>query len=340
MENELQAAEVLSEEPVLSPAELLKAQWTQQSGLAFLRQRSLIVRSPEMLQMADSAGLRGWLSPRAFALQGLLIASLALSLLAWTITHSSGPLQDQITALHADTQEELKRQQGVMDAMQAEVHRVEVSSHSQFRVAGSDGLLPKEEALQKLNALLDDAKKSKQDYLRQQQIKENELAARQSALALAHSVAPFIFSLSLMLAAALVGAGIRRDYRKSPTSLLAEEFYLYFVTAEGLLPGLVILILLHFALSGPALGFTRLFDSLGPIFWIVFWIGFYVLAGRIFLMVARNLYRSLQIRPPANEYDLGNKMLVRIHNGFWMVFLTLEAVVMLLCYLYYLAASR
>src|SRR6185437_10941369 len=80
-------------------------------------------------------------------------------------------------------------------------------------------------------------------------------------------------------------------------------------------PNLVLLIFLHVALSRSAYGLSGVFESVGPLFWVVFFIGFYFLLLRYFVVVARDMYSAMQIRRPANEWGLENRMLLRIHNS-------------------------
>ncbi len=97
---------------------------------------------------------------------------------------------------------------------------------------------------------------------------------------------------------------------------------------------------LHIALSRNAYGFNELFASVGPLFWVVFSIGFYFLLLRYFVMVARDLYRAMQVRGPANEWGFNNRVLFRIHNSFVLVFVGLEAIFLALCYAFYITQNR
>jgi hypothetical protein len=94
------------------------------------------------------------------------------------------------------------------------------------------------------------------------------------------------------------------------------------------------------ALSGSDYGLSGLFSSVGPLFWVVFWIGFYGLLLHFFVMTARALYRAMQARPPASEWGFDNRLLFRIHNSFFVVFAGLEAVFLVLCYAFYFLQNR
>ncbi len=83
-----------------------------------------------------------------------------------------------------------------------------------------------------------------------------------------------------------------------------------------------------------------MFSSVGPLFWVVFWIGFYGLLLHLFVMTARGLYRAMQARPPGAEWGFDNRLLFRIHNSFFIVFAGLEAVFLALCYAFYFLQSR
>lgn len=330
MEIELQneAPEVERELP---PQEVLRGLWSQQSGMPFLRQKNTIQMRPDLISYAGLAGLRGWASPRAFALQGLAVAAVLLSMINWYATHDAGPARDQIEALHNDFQAETNRQTGIMDAIEAERKRI---VHSPATLVWKS--LSKEETLQQMNASLEDSKKSLQQFKDKVTAKEKEIHAGQQAEALADSGTPIIFSLALVFAAGWVAAGLRRDFPRSNVRA-AGDLYLYFAAADGIWLNLAFVVLLHFALSGSWYGFST---SLGPLFWVVFWIAFYVLFVRYLVVVSRDMYKALQIRPPANEWDLENKMLMRLNNSFLIVFAALEAMFLSLAYLYHAALLR
>ena len=166
--------------------------------------------------------------------------------------------------------------------------------------------------------------------------KERHLRAKQSALAVANPGTPLIFSLALLMAAGLVSVGAQKQFPKNRNAKRLADYYLYFATTEGLWPNLVLLVFLHVALSRNAYGFNGLFSSVGPLFWVVFGLGFYFLLLRYFVMVARELYRAMQTRGPANEWGFDNRLLFRIHNSFVVVFAGLEAAFLALCYGFYM----
>src|SRR5215472_7644775 len=113
----------------LSPAEQFRQQWKQQPGfISFVKQKNVIDQNAELLPYAGAVYLHGWSSPRAFAIQGLVVLALVLSFLNWYETRHSGKLQDEIVALQANVEAEARRQQGIIDAAQMETKRVLRSS--------------------------------------------------------------------------------------------------------------------------------------------------------------------------------------------------------------------
>src|SRR5262249_12348748 len=154
--------------------------------------------------------------------------------------------------------------------------------------------------------------------------------------AIASSGSPLIFSLALVLAAGLVGKSAPRELSRGRERKRLAGYYLYFATAEGLWPNLVLVVFLHAALSRSAWGLASLFDSVGPLFWVVFWVGFYFLLLRYFVVVARDMYQAAQLRRPLNEWSPDNRMLLSIHNSFLAVFAVLEAGFLVGCYALYL----
>lgn len=333
MPAELQTESVFTEAE-LSPGEELQQQWKQQPGfIPFLRQKNVIDQNAELLPYAAIVFLPGWASPRAFAFQGLVVIAIILSFFNWYQTRDRGKLQDQIVALQANLVAENNRVQGILDAARAEKKRILASPKS---IVWKN--VPRQEALQQIDASLEDSSKSLEQYQARMALSEKELRAQQRAEALVRSTAPLIFSLALMLAAGLVAGGLRRDYPKSNVRS-AGDYYLYFATAYGLWPNLVFLAFLHFALSGNAWGLTGFSLTVGPLFWVLFWAGFYFLLVRYFGAVARDMYKSLQIRPPASEWSLDNRMLVRLHNSFFVAFVVMTAAFLSLMYFFYLAGK-
>jgi hypothetical protein len=322
-------------EAELSPVEMFRLRWRQQPGaIPLLRQKSMIDQHAELLPYAAVVSPRDWTSPLVFACQGLLAAALLLCLINWYETHDRGQLQDEILSLRANVQVEAQRQQGVVDASLAETKRILSSPKS---IVWKN--VPRAEALQQLENVREDSHKSLEQYKQRMGERENELRARQRAEAVANSGTPLVFSLALMLAAGLLATGVRSDYPKSNVRA-AGDYYLYFATASGFWPNLILVVLLHIALSGTAYGLASFSNTVGPLFWVVFWIGFYAILLRYFAGVAQGMYKVMQIRPPAGEWSLDNKVLVRINTSFLLMFVALEAVFLGGAYVVYLVSRR
>jgi hypothetical protein len=200
--------------------------------------------------------------------------------------------------------------------------------------------LTREQALSALNSSLDDSRISEEQYKQNMAVRERNLRARQSTMAIVNSGSPLIFSLALFLAAGLFSQGTQKEFPRNRHARNLADYYLYFVTAEGLWLNLVLLGFLFVALSGSDYGLTGLFSSVGPLFWVVFWIGFYSLLLHLFVTTARGLYRAMQARPPANEWGFDNRLLFRLHNSFFLVFAGLEAVFLALCFGFYLLQNH
>jgi hypothetical protein len=321
----------------LSPPEQLEQQWKQQPGfIAFAKQKNVIDQNAELLAYAGAVSMPGWASPRAFAIQGLVLIAVVLSFFNWYLSHDRGKLEDEIVALQASVQAEKARQQGIIDAAQLETKRVLRSTNPAVwrRLAPS-----RDEALQQLRSSEEYARQSLQQFEEQAAERERDLRAGQRGEAIANSGTPLVFSLALVLAAGLVAGGARRDFPRSNVRA-AGDFYLYLATAYGVWPNLVFLLFLHFALSGATYGLSGLAERTGPLFWVVFWAGFYLLLLRYFVVVARDMYKALQIRQHFDDWSLENKMLLRIHNSFWTAFGVMEAAFLSLTYLFYVATRR
>lgn len=321
-------------EAQLSPPEQMQRLWKRQAGfMPFVKQKRVIDESSELLPYASLLPLKGWASPRAFALQGLVLAAFIFSVINWYQTRESGTLQDEIVALQANVQAEMKRDAGIRDATEAEIKRILHPSRNSFQPVA------REEALQQMRNSLEDSRKSEEEYKRRAAAQEKELRAEQSAQTIAYSGTPLMFSLALVLAAGLVASGLRNDFPKSNVRA-AGDYYLYFATAGGLWLNLLFLLFLHFALSGSAYGLSGLSATVGLPFWIVFWFGFYGLLVHYLARVARNMHKVMQIRPPAGEWSLDNKMLLRVHNSFVLMFVALEAMFLSGTYFFYLYSRR
>ena len=336
MESVYQDQEVFTEAQ-LTPQDQLRLQWQQQPGfLPFLRQKNVIDQNAGLLPYAPTAGLPGWITPGVFALQGLVLIAVIMSFLNWQLTRHAGKLEEEITTLQANVETEVNRQEGVIAATEAEIKRIHSSPKPVFKLHLSETPLTREQALAMLNSSLVESHGNEEQYKQKMAARERTLRARQSSLAIANSGSPLIFSLALLMAAGLFSKNSQKQFSRHRQARRLADYYLYFVTAEGLWPNLVLLVFLHIALSGNAYGFSGLFSSVGPLFWVVFWIGFYFLLLRFFVMVARDLYRAMQVRAPANEWTPGNRLLLRIHNSFLVVFVGLEASFLVLCYGFYL----
>jgi hypothetical protein len=325
----------------LTPQDQLRMQWNQQSGsIPFVRQKNVIDQSAELIPYAASAGLKGWSSPGLFALQGLVLIAAFLSLINWQMTRHSGVLEDEIIALQASAQNEVTRQEEIIAATEAEIKRISGSSKPTFKLHISATLLTREQALAALTSSLGESHASEDQYKQKMADREKNLRTRQSALALANSGTPLIFSLALFMAAGLFSLGAQKQFSRNRHARRLADFYLYFATTEGLWPNLVLLVFLHIALSRNAYGFNELFSSVGPLFWVVFGLGFYFLLLRYFVMVARDIYRAMQTRGPANEWGFDNRLLFGIHNSFVIVFVGMEAIFLALCYAFYITQNN
>lgn len=337
MESVYQDEEVL-QEAVLTPQDQIRLQWRQQPGpIPFLRQKNVIDQNAELVPYAGTAALHGWIPPRMFALQGLVLLSLIAALVNWQMTRHAGKLEDQIVALQGSVQTEITRQQEIIAATEAEIARISRSNKATFKLHLSETPMTREDALQALNSALAESQRSEEQYKEKAALREQKLRARQSVLAIVNSGTPLIFSLALVLAAGLIGQGGQKDFSRSRQAKRLGDFYLYFATAEGLWPNLVLIVFLHIALSRSAYGIGSVFESVGPLFWVVFSVGFYFLLLRYFVVVARDMYQAVQIRRPANDWSLTNKMLLRVHNSFLVVFVGMEAAFLGLCYALYFA---
>ncbi|HET9165546.1 MAG TPA: hypothetical protein VFP11_06085 [Candidatus Angelobacter sp.] len=333
------AAEVSEIE--LTPQDQLRLQWQQQPGMtALLRQKNVIDQSAELLPYAAVTGLPGWISPGMFALQGLVLIALIAAGINWLGTRHSGKLEEAIISVQASAKIEIKRQEEIISATQAEIRRISNSPNSTFKLHISATPLSREQALMALTNSLEESRSSEEQYKANMAVRERNLRARQSAMAIVNSGSPLIFSLALFLAAGLFSQGAQKEFPRNRHARNLADYYLYFITAEGLWPNLVLLGFLFVALSGSDYGLGGLFSSVGPLFWVVFWIGFYCLLLHLFVMTARGLYRAMQARVPATEWSFDNRLLFRIHNSFFIVFAGLEAVFLALCYAFYFLQSH
>ncbi|HLJ86467.1 MAG TPA: hypothetical protein VKZ53_06565 [Candidatus Angelobacter sp.] len=321
---------------VRSPIDRFKELWGQQSGpINFLRQCNLVVQNAELLQYAEFARIRGWTQPLMFALQGLVLTAFLMSAMNLWLTRDRGKQIDQIAALHVDLQAEIKRQQEVRDAAQAEITRVEKSKAPGIKLEAGV-VLSHEDAIKQHNSIIEDSLKSEQEYKYKSALRERELHATADALALAHSGTPLIFALALLFAAQIFQVAVQKDYRKFNLTKHAGDFYLYFVVGRGLWYVLGMIALLHLALSGVSYGMGGFFENLGPLGAIVFWLGLYALLVYTFYLISQDLYRALHMRAPVQAASPENRLLLHMHNSFWIVFAVFEVALLGLSYGCYL----
>jgi len=323
---------------VKSPIDRFREQWQKQTGpINFFRQLKVINQNAPLLQYAELSALKGWAQPLVFALQGLVLAAFLISAANWLLTKDRGKQAEQITSLQNDLEIEMKRQEGVIAATQDAIERLKKpSKKTNFAVAGSATPLTREEATQQLESLIEKTRKSEQEYKYRIFVKQHELHAVGDALALANSGTPFVFSLALLFAAQLFKRGVQKDYPRSKLTRQADSFYLYFAVSRGLWINCGLVAVLHLALSRGAYGLSGLFESPGPIVWILFLLAVYAALIYYFSIVSKDLYKAMQLPTPSDYYSLGNKLLIHMHNSFWIVFVVFEAGLLGLSYGSYL----
>ncbi len=329
------------EEQALSPVDQLRSQWNQQPGaILLIRQKNVIDQNPTLLPYVGSAGLSGWKWPYAFAMQGLILMAVFSSFFNWYLTHSAGPIFQEIVANQANTQLEVQREQGIIDATEAEIRRITKSPKETFNLHMSETVLTREQALQQLYASLEDSKKSVEQFKQQMKDKEAELRATQNAVAIANSGTPLFFTIALVLAAGGIRRGVQKDYPRGKYVRNAADLYLYFATSQGIFFNLIFLAFLHFGLSGTSYGMGDFFQSVGPLVWVFFWIAFYALLLFYFVTVSRSMYQSISLRAPSSDWGPENRILIRIHNNFLVTFVLFEGTFLAACYLLYHADKR
>lgn len=311
---------------VKSPIDRFKEQWEKQPGaINFLRQVSLINQSPQSVQYAGLTTLKGWAEPLVFGLLGLLLFSFILSLTNWLITKDKGKQADQITLLQHEMEAEMKRQEGVIEAIQQDIARInKATKKKEFVVAGSPIPVNREDAIQRYNALIDETKKLEQEYKNHNEARQHELHAQGDAWTLAYSGTPLVFSLALIFTAQVVRRGIQKDYGRFKLARQADSFYLYFAVSRGIWINCALLVVMHLWLSADAYGLGGSSQSIGPIFSILLFLAIFGAVSYYFFMVSKDLYKAMQIPLPSNYYGLENKVLVCLH-GFWLVFAVFEA---------------
>lgn len=324
----------------VSPVDQLRSQWNQQPGVSLIRQKNVIDSNPTILPYAGAAGLSGWSWPYAFAFQGLILVAVFASFFNWYLTHDAGPIHEEIVNNQANTEVEARRDQGIIDATEAEIRRITKSPKETFKLHMSDTVLTREQALQQLNASLDDSRKSTELYRQRMKEKEAEMRATQNAVAIANSGTPLFFTIALVLAAGGVRRGAQKDYPRGKHVRNAADLYLYFATSEGIFFNLIFLAFLHFGLSGTSYGMGDFFQHVGPLVWVFYWIAFYALLLFYFVTVSRKMYQSISLRAPASEWGPENRILMRIHNNFLVTFVLFEGTFLAACYLLYHADKR
>src|SRR5882724_8255059 len=140
-------------EAQLTPQDQLRLQWQQQPGVTTLiRQKNVIDQNAELVPYAAVAGLPGWISLEIFALQGLVLIAFIAAGLNWQMTRHSGNLEDEIVALQENSKTEIKRQQEIISATQAEIGRISSSPNASFKLHISATPLTREQALTALNS--------------------------------------------------------------------------------------------------------------------------------------------------------------------------------------------
>lgn len=322
---------------VKSPIDRFREVWTTLPGKsALLRQRKLLLHSPDLVQYAELARIQGWKQPLMFGLQGLLLAALFLSAFSWLMTHDGGTYADEIAKVQAELDSQLHTEKVVIDAAEFERGRVEGSRKSSgFTVAKSTNLT-KAEALEQLNVLIDEANKLQDDYKAHAAIKMQNLRAAGDGFALAASGTPVIFTLALVFAAPLFAWTIRKPYGRYRLTAQADGYYLYYVAGHGLWLNLIFVVVLNLVLSGSAYGLGGLMEGVGSIGRGIFWLAVYSLLLYWFFIASQDLYKAMQLPRIKNYAALENKVLLHMHNSFWMTFIAFEAVLGLLAYGVYL----
>ena len=322
---------------VKSPIDRFKEEWPKLSAsTVFSRQRKFLLQNPDLVQYAELARVNGWKQPLMFALQGLLLAAFLLSVFSWLITRDEGKSADDIAKVQADLESQLRTEQGVMDSAQFEIKRIEKSRKtSGFTVATSSDLT-KEEALRQLNAQIDEAHKGQDEDKLKAELRIQNLHAAGDRFALLASGTAVIFSLSLIFAAPLFHIAMRKQYGKYKLTAQSDGYYLYYVVSRGLWLNLAVVIVLNLGLSGSAYGLGSLTEAIGPIGKITFWLALYAGLLYWFFAVSKDLHKSMQL-PRLKDYTgMENKVLLHIHNSFWITFAAFEATLALLAYGVYL----
>jgi len=325
---------------VQSPIDRYKGQWEQQAGVtSFFRQRNFMLEHPDLVQYAELAHTKGWASPLRFGIQGLLLAAFFISALSWLITSGEGTYSDRIAAVRAEMESEIKTEQGVIDAAEFNKSRIEKSRKKDtFSVAGSTAL-SKEEALAQLNVIMEEARKLQQEYQYRADIKVQNLRAAGDGFDLAASGTPVMLTLALLFAAPVFRILLQKSYPRCRLAGQADNYYLYYVVSWGMWLNLALAVLLNIYFSRSGYGLAGLFEGIGPIGRILFWLALYGLLLYWFFQVSKDLHKAMQLPRPKDFTDFENKVLLHMHTSFWMVFVVFEGVLALLAWGVYLLAK-
>jgi hypothetical protein len=316
---------------VKSPIDRFKEQLAQQPGVAgFLRQRNLVLQHPELVQYADLARAKGWTQPLGFALQGLVLSAFLLSGLNWWISHDHRQQAGEIAAVRAELESSDKTQQAVVAAAEFESTRIKHSRYSAGFTVASSHNLTKDDALAQLDSLIEETRKSQDEAHRKAEIKIQNLRASQDGLALAASGTPLIFCLAILFAAQLFRRQTQQQYAASKLARRADNFYLLSITSRGLWLNAGIIVILNLALSASAYGLGGAFEAIGPIGRGIFWLGIYALLLYWFLLVSKDLYKTMQLPIMGSYLSPDNRLLLYMHNSFWLVFAAFELPFLLL----------
>lgn len=336
METEQLQAEVEFIE-VKSPIDRFREHWAADAPRGgFFRQRAFILKHPDLVQYAELAGARGWSQPLAFALKGLLIATFCISAFSWLVTRNGGKYADWIAGVQADLESQMKTERAVIDASYFERDRIESSrKKTRFTVSTSTNLT-KEEAIAQLNTFVDQAHQQQEIYKYRAAVRIQNLRAEADSAALAASGTAVMVTLALLFAAPLFRKFIQPPYGKYRLTNQADSFYLYYVVSQGFWLNLALVVILNLALSNSAYGLNGFAKGIRPIGQGLFWLALY--AGLLYwlYLVSKDLYKAMQL-PRLRDYkDFENKVLLWMHNSFWMALAVFETTLGLLAYGVYL----
>ncbi|HEY6250864.1 MAG TPA: hypothetical protein VI685_12965 [Candidatus Angelobacter sp.] len=322
---------------VKSPIDRFREQWNAETGTGgFFRQRTFILKHPELVQYAELAGAKGWSQPLAFALKGLLLAALVISAFSWLVTRNGGKYADWIASVRTELESEMKTERAVIDAAQLQMGRIENSRKlAGFTVATSTNLT-KEEAMKQLDAMIDQAHKLQEEYKYRAAVKTQNLRAEADSAALAASGTAIMVSLALLFAAPFFRRFIQQPYGRYRLINQADSFYLYYVASQGFLLNLGLVLILNLALSNSAYGLNGLVKGVGPLGRGLFFLALYAGLLYWFYVVSKDLYKAMLLPRPGDYKNLENKVLLWMHNSFWMVFAAFETTLGALAYGVYL----